>query len=99
MAKKYENDFKVLIVELLKSGRSVKEVSEEYGLNDSMIRRWRREYESRSGYFTKKRELSQEEKELKALRKKLRDVTIERDILRSEERRVGKEGRCKEWTG
>jgi len=82
MAKKYENDFKVLIVELLKSGRSVKEVSEEYGLNDSMIRRWRREYESRSGYFTKKRELSQEEKELKALRKKLRDVTIERDILK-----------------
>ena len=82
MTKKYENDFKVLIVELLKSGRSVKEVSEEYGLNDSMIRRWRREYESRSGYFTKKRELSQEEKELKALRKKLRDVTIERDILK-----------------
>jgi len=28
MAKKYDNDFKVLIVELLKSGISVKEVSE-----------------------------------------------------------------------
>jgi len=34
MAKKYENDFKVLIAELLISGRTVKEVSEEYGLND-----------------------------------------------------------------
>jgi len=37
MAQHYENDFKVMIVELLKSGRKAKEVSEEYGLNDSMI--------------------------------------------------------------
>lgn len=64
MVKRYENDFKVLIVELVKSGRSTKEVSDEYGLNDSMIRRWRREYESKSGDFTKKKELSEEEKDL-----------------------------------
>lgn len=82
MAKKYENEFKVLIVELLKSGRPVKEVSEEYDLNDSMIRRWRREYEAMSGDFTKKKVLSQEEKELKALRKDLRNITMERDILK-----------------
>lgn len=82
MAKKYENDFKVLIAELLISGRTAKEVSEEYGLNDSMIRRWRREYEAKSGDFTKKKELSKEEKELRALRKKLHNVTMERDILK-----------------
>ena len=82
MAKKYKNDFKVLIVELIKSGRPVKEVSDEYGLNDGMLRRWRREYESKLGDFTKKKELSPEEKELKTLRKELRDVTMERDILK-----------------
>lgn len=82
MAKKYENEFKVLIAELLKSGRPVKEVSEEYGLNEAMIRRWRREYEAKSGDFTNKKELSQEEKELKALRKELREITMERDILK-----------------
>lgn len=82
MAKKYENDFKVLIVELVKSGRSVKEISDEYGLNDSMVRRWRREYEAKSGDLTKKKELSQEEKEMKALRKELREITMERDILK-----------------
>lgn len=82
MAKKYENDFKVLIVELVKSGRPVKKVSDEYGLNDSMVRRWRREYESKLGDFTKKKEFSPEEKELKALKKELRDVTMERDILK-----------------
>lgn len=59
MAKTYENDFKVLIVELVKSGRPVKEVSEEYSLNDSMIRRWRREYEGKSGDFTKKKSFHQ----------------------------------------
>lgn len=82
MAKSYENDFKVLIVELVKSGRSSKEVGDEYGLNANMIRRWVREYEVKSGDFTKKRELSPEEKELKALRKQLDAVTMERDILK-----------------
>ena len=66
MAKKYENDFKVMVVELLKSGSSVKEVSDEYQLNDSMLRRWRREYEIKAGDFSKKREVSVEEQELKS---------------------------------
>jgi transposase len=93
MAKKYENDFKVLIVELLKSGRTVKEVSDEYSLNDSMVRRWRREYESKSGDFSKKRTLSPEEKELKALKKELREITLERDILKKAVRIFSKSDR------
>lgn len=81
MRKKYDNDFKVMIVELLKSGRSAKEVSDEYDLDDSMIRRWHRVYKAQSGNF-KKREVSKEELELKALKKELRDVKLERDILK-----------------
>ena len=53
MARQYENEFKIMIVELLQSGRSIKEVSSEYKLNDSMIRRWRREYEIKSGDFSR----------------------------------------------
>ena len=82
MAKKYENDFKETIVELLKSGRKVKEVSEEYDLNDSMVSRWRREYEIKSGDFSKKREISSEELEIKRLKKELQDTKLERDILK-----------------
>lgn len=82
MAKKYEDDFKLLIVELLKSGRTVKEIGDEYRLNDSMVRRWRREYDAKSGDFSKKREKSKEELELKALKKELREVRVERDILK-----------------
>ena len=82
MAKKYENDFKIMIVELLKSGSKVKDIREEYGLSDGLARRWRREYEAKSGDFTKKREVSKEEQELKSLKKELRDVKMERDILK-----------------
>lgn len=82
MAKFYEQEFKVMVVELLNSGRKVQEVSDEYGLNGNMLRRWRREYEAKSGDFSKKREVSPEEQELKALRKELREVTLERDILK-----------------
>jgi transposase len=82
MKKIYDNDFKVTIVELSKSGKKVKEISSEYGLNESMVRRWRREYEQKSGDFSKKRDLSGEEQELKAIRKELREVKLERDILK-----------------
>ena len=82
MAKHYENEFKVMIVELLESGRTVKELSDEYELDDGIIRRWRREFKAKSGDFSKKREVSIEEQELKALKKELRDVKMERDILK-----------------
>jgi transposase len=82
MAKKYENDFKVMLVELLKSGRKATELSEEYSINSGIIRRWRREYEAKSGDFSKKRFVSAEELELKALKKELREVRLERDILK-----------------
>ncbi len=82
MAKHYENEFKVMIVELLESGRTVKELSDEYELSDGIIRRWRREFIAKSGDFSKKREVSVEELEFKALKKELRDVKMERDILK-----------------
>ena len=80
--KKYDNDFKVMLVELLESGRTAKELSDEYDINSGIIRRWRREFKAKFGDFSKKRELSVEELELKALKKELRDVKMERDILK-----------------
>lgn len=82
MAKRHDNEFKVMIVDLLKSGIRTKQLSEEYGLHSSVINRWRREYESRGGDFSKKEAPSFENQELKALKKELRDVTMERDILK-----------------
>ena len=47
-----------------------------------MISRWRREYKAKLSDFSKKRVQSIEEQELKALKKELRDVKEERDILK-----------------
>ncbi|WP_085951520.1 IS3 family transposase [Cellulophaga algicola] len=82
MAKKYDNEFKVMIVELLNSGIKTKQISEDYDLSLSMIGRWRREYKLKSGDFSKKKELSIEAQELKALKKELKNVTMERDNLK-----------------
>jgi transposase len=58
MAKKHNNEFKVMLVELLKSGSKPKELREEYGLNPGMISRWKREFTARSSDFSKKKLLS-----------------------------------------
>jgi transposase len=82
MARRYDNELKVTIVELLQSGIKAKQLSEDYGIQPSVISRWKKDYEAKSGDFSKKRELTKEEQELKALRKELRDVKMERDILK-----------------
>ena len=71
-----------MIVELKQSGMWTKDISEEYDLGSSMISRWCREYKSKSGDLSKKKVLSSEELELRALRKELNDVKLERDILK-----------------
>lgn len=84
MAKQYEKDFKLMIVELLQSGRIVKEVSQEYGLNDSMILRWLREYEDNRPSFTGKgiTSLTDQEKEIKRLKPELRNSKMEVEVLK-----------------
>ena len=82
MSGKYDNEFKVMVVELLKAGQTVKNVGEEYSLNDGMIRRWRREFEAKQGDFSKKKELSSDELEIKRLKKEMADIKMERDILK-----------------
>ena len=82
MAKKYDNDFKLTIVQLLMAGRKAKEVSHEYGLTENTIRRLRREFDSKQGDFSKTNKLSDPELELKRLRKEMVEVKMERDILK-----------------
>ena len=82
MRNRYDNDFKVMIVELLTSGRTVREITEEYGVESSSVRRWKREFKEKSGDFSKKRELTPEQIELRRLQKELKEITLERDILK-----------------
>ncbi|MFT6948109.1 MAG: transposase [Vicingaceae bacterium] len=69
MKRHFDNEFKTMIAELLISGKTAKEVSEEYNIQDGVIRRWRREYDAKSGDLSKKRIVSADELELRRLRK------------------------------
>ena len=60
-----------MLIDLLESGRTAKELSDEYNINSGIIRRWKRGFKAKSGDFSKKRELSAEELELKALKKEI----------------------------
>lgn len=81
--RKYDQEFKLMIVELLQSGVPAKQIELEYQLSANMVRRWRRENELRKdNSIIAKKQLSADEKELKDLRKQLREVTLERDILK-----------------
>ena len=82
MRTKYDNEFKVMIVGLLQAGQLVKDVAEEYGLNDGMLRRWRREYHAKQGDFSKVKELSADELEIRRLKKEVAEIKMERDILK-----------------
>jgi transposase len=47
-----------------------------------MVERWKREYKLKSGDFCKKKKISLEAQELRALKKELKNVTMESDILK-----------------
>ena len=84
MANKYDKEFKVMISELVISGQSVKNISEEYGIDPSTVRKWKKAYQSPKEAFTGSGipSLSAEEKEIRRLKKALREAELERDILK-----------------
>ena len=78
MAKKYDDQFrKDAVNHLLISGKTVREVSKALGVSKSALHQWRKEYDTGAS----QQELSMAD-ELTQLRKELRDVTMERDILK-----------------
>ena len=40
----FDKEFKLMIIDLINSGQKVSKVSVDYGLNDAMIRRWKKEF-------------------------------------------------------
>ncbi|MCZ2129090.1 MAG: transposase [Bacteroidia bacterium] len=81
----YDQAFKMMAVELHRNGKPFLEVAKDLGISADLIRRWNREYDRyQSGSFpgNGKKLVSESEKEIIELRKRLRDVEMERDILK-----------------
>ena len=83
--KKYDREFKVKAVELSKQRGNVSEIAEELGVRSELVYRWRRELDNyASNSFPGKGipKMTDEEREVAQLRKELKDVKMERDILK-----------------
>jgi len=79
----FTEEFKRDAVRLVQDGRTVTAVARELGISRSLLVRWRDQLEGRNlpapGAGTPAK--SAEAEEIRRLRKELRDVTEERDIL------------------
>jgi len=81
----FDKEFKRMVVELHKNGKSSNELEKELDIPSDMIRRWSRAYNAngdQSFSGNGKQILSPEQKEIIELKKALKDAQIERDILK-----------------
>jgi transposase len=81
--RKYDEEFKRQAVRKIHDGQSVASVARELGCAESLLHNWKRQAVETS---------SDSEREVLALRKKLREVEMERDILKKAALIFGKVG-------
>ncbi len=75
--RKYDESFKMELLRMVKSGRSVAEVSRTMGVGENLLYKWKSEEKSQETPVE-----SVVNAEIEQLRKLLRQVEIERDILK-----------------
>lgn len=82
--KKYTRDFKLEAVRLSEEeGRTVASVARELDINANMLHNWRKKFlEHQEDAFPGQGHLSPKDEEIQQLRRRLADVTEERDILK-----------------
>lgn len=78
---KYTQEFKEQMVAQYKSGTPDRELVQRYGMSKSTLHKWIGDY-TRSGSFHAKDNRSSEENELIMLRKELKKLRMENDILK-----------------
>ena len=80
-ARNYTDEFKLQIVSLVKSGKTSSMIAKEYGIAKSSVTKWVRDF-NKSGSFKAKDNRTSEENELIALRKRVKELEMEADILK-----------------
>jgi len=87
----YTTEFKRKIAELRESGKSIAAIQREYGISKGSVSNWERQYKT-SGSFKAADNLSEEEKELRILRKENKQLRMEVDILKQAALILGRNG-------
>ncbi len=81
--RKYDEEFKREAMNKIHDGQSVASIARELGCAESLLHKWKRQTIEAS---------SDSEKEVIALRRKLREVEMERDILKKAALIFGRSG-------
>lgn len=83
--KKYDPEFKRMIVELYENGKSAIEISEEFEIGKDLVYQWRKALQKdgdQSFPGNGKVNRTPEQEEIHQLKKALREAQLERDILK-----------------
>lgn len=78
----YAPEFRQKMVDLVRSGRAYKELAKEFGVSDLSIRVWVRKANRAENPTSPAAVAMSEQEELRALRKEVRVLREERDILK-----------------
>jgi len=83
--RKYDREFKQMAVELSKHRKDIRALADELDIRPDLLYRWRREAMGPSGTSFPGHgnpKMTEEEKEIARLKKELREIQLERDILK-----------------
>lgn len=81
----FDNEFKRMAVELSRLKGSVKDAAEELGIDASRLSKWRNDPQFNGGKIMMDvAGLSEEQMEIRRLKKALKNAELERDILKKE---------------
>ena len=83
--KKYDKEFKLQTIKLIKEGRKVSQLAQELGLTTATLYRWQKEFETyQEGSFpgNGQAKLTEDQKRIQELEKALAEAKLERDILK-----------------
>lgn len=79
---KYDDEFRKQIVDLVETKtRTIKEIAGEYGLSTNTVNNWVKKYRNSSS-FRDEDQLTPEEKEIRELKKKIKQIEEENEILK-----------------
>ena len=80
----YDREFKIEAVRLATRGdKTMTQVARDLGINSNNLARWKRDLANDPSFaFPGKGKLKPDDEDLRRLKKELRDVTEERDILK-----------------
>lgn len=79
---KYDDEMRKQVVELVDSNtKTVKEIAREYGLSSNTINNWVKKFKESSS-FRAVDQLTPEEKEIRELKKRIKQIEEENEILK-----------------